>query len=70
MGREISVKQDPDRIRPPGSEVMRLLADPTLIREVTDWRPKHDLAEGLRQTSQWFQKAENLAHYKTDIYNV
>jgi len=70
MGRDVSVDLDPQRIRPAGSEVMRLLADTFQLRSVTDWRPRVSLHEGLRRTAEWFTDPANLARYKTDIYNV
>lgn len=70
MGRDVSVDLDPERVRPAGSEVMRLLADTSELRKVTNWRPRVQLAEGLRRTAEWFQDPANLARYKTDIYNV
>ena len=70
MGRDVSVDLDPERIRPAGSEVMRLLADTTQLRSVTDWKPAVSLTEGLRRTAEWFTDPTNLARYKTDIYNV
>lgn len=70
MGREIEVKQDPQRIRPSGSEVMRLVADNRRLTGCTDWRPRVDLETGLDRTARWFTEPANLARYKTDIYNV
>lgn len=70
MGREVSVDLDPARVRPAGSEVMRLLADTTQLAQVTGWQPQVTLEEGLSRTAQWFGEPSNLAHYKTDIYNV
>ena len=52
------------------AEVMRLLADTTQLRSVTDWKPAVSLKEGLRRTAEWFTDPANLARYKTDIYNV
>ena len=49
---------------------MRLLADTTQLRSVTDWKPAVSLSEGLRRTAEWFTDPANLARYKTDIYNV
>lgn len=69
MGREVEEVCDPERLRPPRSEVNRLLGDNTLITTLTDWRPRHTLEEGLRQTIDWFVKPENLAKYKPEIYN-
>lgn len=59
-----------ERQRPGKSEVERLLADNTLIRELTAWEPKVSLEEGLERTVEWFRDPANLARYKWDIYNV
>ncbi len=60
---------DPERLRPSKSEVRRLLGDNRLITTLTDWRPHVTLEDGLKKTIEWFVKPENLARYKTDIYN-
>lgn len=60
---------DPERLRPSKSEVRRLLGDNRLITTLTDWRPRVTLEDGLKKTIEWFVKPENLARYKTDIYN-
>lgn len=70
MGQEVTVSQDPQRIRPAGSEVMRLVADNRLLVSRTGWSPKVDLESGLEATASWFTQPANLARYKPDIYNV
>ncbi|MCM1163908.1 MAG: GDP-mannose 4,6-dehydratase [Muribaculaceae bacterium] len=70
MGADVNYVVDPARLRPAGSEVFRLCGDNTLITSLTDWRPRFDLESGLRRTAEWFVKPENLARYKTGIYNV
>lgn len=69
MNADVKYVTDPQRLRPSKSEVFRLCGDNTLITTLTDWRPKWDLERGLRATIDWFSKPENLAKYKTDIYN-
>ena len=69
MGEEVKWIQDPERIRPEGSEVYRLCGDNTLIEELTDWRPRFDLEAGLKETIAWFGNPENLKKYKGNIYN-
>lgn len=69
MGAEVTFEVDPERLRPANSEVMRLCGDNSLITSLTDWRPQVSLEEGLKRTAEWFVKPENLAKYKTDIYN-
>ncbi|MEU4996954.1 SDR family NAD(P)-dependent oxidoreductase [Streptomyces sp. NPDC021622] len=67
-GREASVVVDPARLRPSGSEVLRLLSDNSLARELSGWEPRVSLAEGLKQTSAWV--AENLPLFAADRYQV
>jgi NAD dependent epimerase/dehydratase len=70
MGRPVDVVQDPQRIRPEGSEVMRLVCDSSALQAATSWKPEHTLEEGLRITAEWFCNPANLARYKVDQYNV
>jgi NAD dependent epimerase/dehydratase len=70
MGRDVTVSLDPARVRPAGSEVMRLLADTSQLARVTGWKPQVTLEVGLSRTAEWFGDPANLAQYKTDIYNV
>lgn len=67
---EAKIITDQDRLRPAKSEVERLLGSNKKIMELTAWRPKYDLDQGLAQTIEWFRDPENLKRYKTDIYNV
>lgn len=69
MDTEVDIRQDNDRIRPKNSEVMRLIADATKLRERTGWQPRFTRDDGLRQTIEWFLKPANLSRYKPDIYN-
>lgn len=59
---------DPERIRPEGSEVFRLLCDNTKIKKLTNYVPKVDLLEGLKKSVEWMKKPENLKFYKGDTY--
>ncbi|MCY6353877.1 NAD-dependent 4,6-dehydratase LegB [Clostridium sp. ZS2-4] len=65
---EVKIICDDERIRPEKSEVNRLWADNTKIKELTDWTPKYTLDEGLKETIEWIKN--NIQHFKTDIYNV
>jgi nucleoside-diphosphate-sugar epimerase len=49
--------------------VFRLCGDNSVISSITDWTPRWSLEDGLRATIDWFVKPENLAKYKSDIYN-
>jgi NAD dependent epimerase/dehydratase len=70
MGREVRVVQDPQRLRPSDSEVMRLVCDASKLRQATGWEPKYALDDGLRATAAWFEHAPNLERTKADIYHV
>ena len=52
------------RVRPARSEVKRLVADVSLVRSWTDWRPAYTLGQGLEQTVEWFRNPGNRAAYK------
>ena len=67
-GSSASIVTDEARLRPPGSEVERLLCDSTRIREWTGWQPEVPLEEGLRRTSDWI--AEHLDELDTAGYSV
>ena len=67
---EASVVTDEIRLRPDASEVFRLIGDSAKINLITSWRPAYSLAAGLKDTIEWFRKAENLARYKAGLYNV
>lgn len=68
IGKDIKIICDEERIRPEKSEVNRLWADNTKIKEITDWTPKYSIDEGLEETVAWIK--ENMKYYKPDIYNV
>lgn len=70
MEADLDVREDEQRIRPAASEVMRLVADASRLREATGWAPGHDLEQGLARTVEFFRDPANLARYKTDIYNI
>lgn len=70
MGADVKWTVDPDRLRPSGSEVFRLLGDNSLISSMTDWHPEFTLEQGLQKTIDWFTIPDNLKKYKSGIYNV
>lgn len=57
VGKDLTVEQDPDRVRPEGSEVMRLIASPKLAGELLGWSARIDLEEGLRTTIEWIERS-------------
>jgi NAD dependent epimerase/dehydratase len=74
MGREVEFTSDEQRLRPAGSEVERLWADNTRVRELTGWTPQFPGIEGLRrglqETIAWFSNPNNLRRYKAGLYNI
>jgi len=68
LGEDIKIICDENRLRPEKSEVNRLWADNTKIKQLTDWAPKYTIDEGLAETVKWIKK--NMQYFKTDIYNV
>lgn len=67
-GREVPVVQDPQRLRPAGSEVERLCASNALARELLGWQPRVSLDEGLQRTIDWVRASLDL--YRPDEYAV
>ncbi len=68
LDRDLPVGFDENRLRPPDSEVERLVADITKARTLLGWAPEVDLDEGLRRTIEWL--TGSLDEYKPTIYNV
>jgi NAD dependent epimerase/dehydratase len=66
LGRELEVKLDEQRIRPEGSEVQRLISDPTRARDLLGWEPETSLRDGLAQTIEWIDA--NRERYRIDEY--
>ena len=74
MNVRIDITSDTERIRPINSEVERLWADNSKVKELFGWSPTYagrdGLARGLQETINWFTQPENLQRYKSDIYNI
>jgi len=68
IGKDVKILCDEERLRPENSEVNRLWADNTKIKELTGWAPNYSIDRGLEETVEWIKK--NLNCFKTDIYNV
>jgi dTDP-glucose 4,6-dehydratase len=68
VGRKVLIESDPQRIRPDGSEVMRLLADAGRAKNALGWEATVSLEDGLQRTVDWMRN--NLARYKPEIYNL
>ena len=59
---------DQQRLRPEKSEVNCLLGANAKIKELTDWKQQYTFEQGIAETITWIR--QNMATYKTDIYNV
>lgn len=68
MGTRAKIECDQARLRPGGSEVMRLIASTGKIRELTGWQAATPLRDGLARTAEYIRGHLDL--YKPDIYNV
>ena len=69
-GRDAEIVEDQVRLRPPASEVMRLVCDSSLLRAAVGWRPERELRDGLAETTSWFADPAVMARYKWDRYNL
>ena len=63
---DLPIIQDPARLRPQNSEVLRLLSDNTKARESLGWIPQIDLETGLERTIAWI--SDHLDRYRIGTY--
>ena len=74
MNAEVDIIMDENRLRPENSEVERLWADNSKAKKLFGWQPyyggREGFKRGLAETAEWFMKPDNLARYKSDIYNL
>ncbi len=70
MNPKVTVSCDEKRVRPKDSEVERLLGDNRKIKELTNWKCRTSLEQGLAATIEWFKIEENFRMYKSELYNV
>ncbi|MEZ0232425.1 MAG: NAD-dependent 4,6-dehydratase LegB [Methylophilaceae bacterium] len=74
MGASVTIISDQQRLRPEKSEVERLWASNQKASELLAWQPAYAGIDGFKRgmsaTIDWFSKPENLAAYKSDIYNL
>ncbi len=68
VGRDLPIIADEQRMRPAGSEVLRLWADNRKAAALIGWRPQVPLDEGLTRTVEWIRG--NLARYRPGVYEV
>ncbi len=70
MNTKVDIESEDIRKRPEKSEVERLWANNEKAKELLNWSPKYNIEQGLKATVEWFTKPENLANYKTHIFNL
>jgi dTDP-glucose 4,6-dehydratase len=68
LGKPIEIEVDEERLRPPKSEVTRLLSDNRLARELLGWTPRVSLREGLSKTIEWI--SDNTQHFHSTQYQI
>ncbi|HEX3775567.1 MAG TPA: SDR family NAD(P)-dependent oxidoreductase [Polyangiaceae bacterium] len=68
VGHRAELRQDPARVRPANSEVMKLVSNNELLRSTTGWKNQFDIDAGLAKTVDWL--SANLDRYRPDRYNV
>jgi NAD dependent epimerase/dehydratase len=68
VGRDVTLALDEERLRPPESEVERLVADNAKARRLLGWEPAVNLDDGLQRTIDWL--SGSLDVYKPSLYNV
>lgn len=71
---DLTIETDEQRLRPGKSEVERLWAANQKAKDLLSWIPhyggKEGFKRGLEETIEWFTNPQNLASYKTDVYNI
>jgi NAD dependent epimerase/dehydratase len=67
VGREVKIVTEPGRIRPEKSEVNRLVANNSLIVELTGWRSQVSFRDGLSRTVDWISR--NIEHFDVSRYS-
>lgn len=67
IGQPLEIKHDDHLFRPEKSEVNRLVADSSLARELTGWKPRTDLRTGLSETIDWMR--DNLDKYPAESHH-
>jgi len=68
IGKDVKIVPDSKRVRPPKSEVEKLIADNSKAMRLLHWEPKVSLDEGIKKTIKWID--ENIERYKSNFYNI
>jgi len=64
------IVQEEERFRPEKSEVRRLLGSNAKLKNLTSWKQKYSIEDGLAETVEWFSDPNNLKSFKPGRYNV
>jgi NAD dependent epimerase/dehydratase len=67
-GRELPIVGEQQRLRPAGSEVMKLHASAGKARQLVGWEARVPLDEGLQRTIEWI--GQHLERYRPEAYEV
>lgn len=68
IGTKSPIEIEERRVRPETSEVDRLCANSLLLSQLTTWRPKVPLRDGLTRTIEWI--GQNLGAYSVGSYAI
>ena len=68
IDRKVEIVQDTKRLRPINSEVERLLADSSFMRQTTGWKNQVSLEDGLAQTIDWI--SQHMGLYRPKEYAI
>lgn len=69
LGKEdLPIVTDASRIRPSKSEVMRLISNNQKAFELSGWKPRYTMEQGLSETILWIRS--HMDRYKPDMYAV
>jgi NAD dependent epimerase/dehydratase len=68
LGTDVSIEEDPERMRPASEEVDRLVCDGSRLRGMTLWRPEYSLQRGIEETVAWFKG--HIGRYKPGVYQI
>lgn len=70
VGRTAKILFDTERIRPEASEVERLIGLSDKLKLLTGWSPRFNFEKGILETIDWFRNPDNLARYKSTVFNI
>ncbi len=58
LGKELTIIEEKERIRPEKSEVLELLCDNSKAKESLGWSPDHTLEDGLKKVIEYFDSVD------------